>query len=153
MAVPGIELLDNKIRNLTQEFYNDHSAMNEILINANRPYCVMILTVDGLDFAVPFRTNIGHNHSYLFTGSPRGNNSGVDFSKAIVLTDRKYLGNETMIENHEYSMFINNKDIILRRFKKFIENYKKWHNDPPYYHQENLFRYSSLQYFHSELGI
>ena len=149
----NIRLMDTKIRHLTADFYTDYSHCSEILSDPQRPYCVIILVVEGLKFAVPFRTNINHNSCFLFSGSPRGGNSGIDFSKSVVIIDNKYVGNVTFIDSYEYREFINKKAIILNRFKKFIEDYKIWVNNPEYYHQENLIMYSSLQYFHTELGI
>ena len=145
--------IDKKPKQLTQLFYNEHSGCPEILSKLNRPYCVVLLEVDNLTFAVPFRTNINHKYCYIFQNSTRSENSGLDFTKAVVITNVNYIGADTFIDNKEYTELVNKHAVIANRFAKFILNYKKWCTDPHYYRVEQLLTYSSLKYFHNELGI
>ena len=145
--------IDRKPKRLTSSFFTAYAACPEILRKSGRQYCIALLLVDNIKFAIPFRTNIGHNHCYLFSNSPRGANSGLDFTKAVVITDETYIGQDAIIENAEYSEFINKQKVIANRFENFIDDYKKWVKDPIYYHEENVVAFSSLQYFHKELGI
>ena len=148
--------IDRKIKVLSEDFYinfDDNLHYAEILRKEDRPYCILVIQVDKVKFAIPFRTNINHNHSYIFKDSNRGSKSGLDFTKAVVITDDKYIGNETVIDSKEYREFINKINVIENRFLKFIKNYKKWIENPSYHRAENTMKYSSLQYFHKELGI
>jgi protein AbiQ len=146
-------IIDSELKQLTTEFYNDYSHCSEILNKVNRPYCVILLTVDSITYAIPFRTNIKHKHCYLFRNSPRSDNSGLDFSKAIIVTNSKYIGKNATIDSKEYSDFINNKKVIGNRFANFIKSYKTWYSNPTYYKAERLMQMSSLQYFHKEMGL
>ena len=145
--------LENKPKHLTKEFYEEYFNCSEILKKEDRPYCVALFEVDGITFAIPFRTHINHNNCYIFKKSTRSENSGLDFTKAVVIKDDTFIGEETWIESSEYSEFINKQKVISNRFKKFIENYKKWFKDPSYYRAERIIKFSSLQYFHEELGL
>ena len=117
--------LENKPKHLTKEFYEEYFNCSEILKKEHRPCCVALFEVDGITFAIPFRTHINHNNCYIFKKSTRSENSGLDFTKAVVIKDDTFIGEETWIESSEYSEFINKQKVISNRFKKFIENYKK----------------------------
>ena len=145
--------LDKKPKHLTQLFYDHYAGCSEILIKERRQYCIALIEVDGNTFAIPFRTNIKHKHCFIFKNSPRSDNSGLDFSKAVVITNANYIGEDAIIEDKEYSEFINKQTVIANRFEKFICDYKKWVSNPSYYRAETTIAYSALQYFHKELGI
>lgn len=145
--------LDNKPKHLTKLFYETYSSCKEILKKEDRPYCVALFEVDGITFAIPFRTHINHKYSYIFKKSPRSNQSGLDFTKAVVIVSQDFIGDETIIDSKEYSEFINKQAVIINRFKKFIKDYKEWTSDPAYYRAENIVKFSSLKYFHNELGL
>jgi len=145
--------LDNKPKHLTKLFYDTYAGCCEVLQKEQRQYCIALFTVDGITFAIPFRTNINHKHCYIFKNSPRSGNSGLDFTKAVVITDPKYIGNDTFIDSKEYSEFVKKQSVIANRFKNFINDYKKWTTNPSHYRAEKIIAFSSLQYFHKELGI
>lgn len=145
--------LENKPKHLTVEFYKEYSSCREILKKEDRPYCVALFEIDGITFAIPFRTHIKHKHSYIFKKSNRSDDAGLDFTKAVVIKNNHFIGEETWIESSEYSEFINKHKVIANRFEKFINNYKKWVIDPHYYRAEKIIKFSSLQYFHDELGL
>lgn len=141
--------LDNKPKHLTELFYETYKEFKEILLKDKRQYCIAIFEVDGIKFAIPFRTNINHKHCYIFKNSPRG----LDFTKAVVITDDNFIGNNAIIDSEEYSEFINKQVVIANRFEKFINDYKKWTSNPGYYRAEKIILFSALQYFHNELGL
>lgn len=145
--------LDNKPKHLTKLFYDTYAGCEEILKKEQRQYCIALFTVDSITFAIPFRTNIKHKHSYIFKNSTRSANSGLDFTKAVVITDINFIGEDTFIDSREYAEFIKKRTVIANRFKNFINDYKKWITNPSYYKAENIIAFSSLQYFHKELGI
>lgn len=145
--------LNRKPKRLTTLFFSTYANYPEILQKSGRQYCIALLLVDGIKFAIPFRTNIGHNHCYLFSNSPRGESSGLDFTKAVIITDDVYIGQDAIIESAEYSEFINKRAVIANRFENFINDYKQWVKDPAYHHAQDVIAFSSLQYFHKELGI
>ncbi|MBX4270549.1 hypothetical protein [Clostridium estertheticum] len=77
----------------------------------------------------------------------------MDFTKAVVIIDDNFIGEDTVIDSKEYSEFINKQVMIANRFEKFIKDYKKWIGNPSYYRAEKTIAFSSLQYFHKELGL
>ena len=145
--------LENKPKHLTKKFYEKYSNCNEILKKEDRPYCVALFEVDGIIFAIPFRTHINHKNCYIFKNSTRSENAGLDFTKAVVIKDDIFIGEEAWVESSEYSEFINKHKVIANRFNKFIKNYKKWVLNPEYYKAQNVIKFSSLKYFYEELGI
>ena len=145
-------MVDDKLHILTNDFYKDYSTCKEIL-EKTRPYCIATIKVDGYTYGIPFRTNIHHKFSYIFKGSPRSENSGLDFSKAVIILKPTYIGPEAIIDSFEYSIFVQKKTIIANRFENFIRDYKKWVTNPIYFHKESLMEKTSLQYFHKELGL
>ena len=58
--------LDNKPKHLTKLFYDTYAGCCEVLQKEQRQYCIALFTVDGITFAIPFRTNINHKHCYIF---------------------------------------------------------------------------------------
>ena len=60
--------IEYKIKQLSEKFYSDYnqSEFPEILHKDDRPYLVFIVKINDNTFAVPFRTNITHNHGYKF---------------------------------------------------------------------------------------
>ena len=146
-------LINNKIYRLSDIFYNAYSHHPEILKKNDRPYCIATITIEGIRFAIPFRTNIRHPYAHIFRNSKRSDNAGLDFSKAVVINDDKYIGIEAIIDSDEYSLFIKDIKIISNRFAKFIKNYRIWALNPVYHKKESLMNMTSLQYFHQEIGI
>jgi len=145
--------LDRKPKRLTSSFYKDFSGCTEILLKGDRPYCIALVVVDGIKFAIPFRTNISHKYCYIFHLSDRSQISGLDFSKSVVITKESYIGTDATINSNEYKEFINKQAVIANRFENFLQDYKKWCSNPSYYRAEQTLKYCSLQYFHKELGL
>lgn len=57
--------------------------------------------VDGVNFAIPMRSHINHSYCYL---TDVDNRCGVNYSKAIVLSETRYIDKERKpyIRNHEF---------------------------------------------------
>ena len=98
------------------------------------------------------RSDIHHPH-VLWTD--KKNNCGVDFSKAVVITDDKYIDmlTEPHIRENEFNA-LRGKDYKIKvKMEKYIEEYKKAKQDLNKKHYQNLVKYSTLQYFEKEIGI
>lgn len=83
------------------------------------------------------------------------NHCGVDFSKAVVITDEKYIDmlTEPHIRENEFNA-LRGKDYKIKvKMEKYIEEYKKAKQDLGKKHNQNLVKYSTLQYFEKEIGI
>ncbi len=54
----------------------------------DRPYIQLYVEIDGIQFAIPLRSDIRHPHVFW---TDKANNCGVDFSKAVVILDVKFI--------------------------------------------------------------
>lgn len=139
---------------LTKEFLDKYSNIEntQIEIKEYRPHMLIKETINNqnLTFAVPLRSNITHKNAFMLYGK-----SGVDYSKAVVVNPNKDLKKDyPIIRDKEYKKIEKNFYKILGGFRKFIHHY----NDEVVVHPDKAenkttAKFSSLQYFHNELGI
>lgn len=145
------------IKYITGFFFSAYSTTQcpEILNNSDRPYMVLLVQINGNNFAIPFRTNIRHNACYIFRNSNRNTNShtGLDFSKAIIVNDPLYIGDEASIDDREYLELSEKHYHIIEQFKKYVDGYYQYVQGilPP--RKAIKYQYTTLQYFKTELGI
>ena len=120
-------------------------------LKQSRPFLVLIIKIDGHTFAIPFRTNVRHNYCYKFkkTGRETATNTALDFTKAVIINDLKYIGVTATIDHDEYIELSSKSFFIIKKFKSFIEKYKRVMADPnKYQYDYNLFsNYCTLKYF------
>jgi protein AbiQ len=146
-----------EFRHLSDAFYAKFSHCEEILTKEDRPYYVLILELDCLTYAIPLRSHI--THTYCFVADNFANqNSGLDYSKAVVIIDSsKYIDPESVtIRQHEFNVFKQREYLIKKQFASYVSSYKKEfrrRQRNPALPVSALCRYSSLQYFHQELGL
>lgn len=142
---------------LSADFYSDYDSKSypEIENKDNRPYMVMLIKIKNNTFAVPFRTNVPHNNCYKFKTSTRPTDSvtGIDYTKAVIVNDIKYIGKPARINDKEYTELNHNYGFIINQFQKFVFDYIKYANGEKGYYLSKKFRYTTLKYFHKELGI
>lgn len=145
------------IRRLSQDFYNDYDSNRfpEILRKIDRPYMVIIVKIDNNTFAIPFRTNIRHKSGFMFTRTCRNTQcvTGLDFSKSVIVNDSRYIGEETTIDNLEYTDLSNQIRFIIQRFTTYINGYKRYAAGKLNEFESRKYKYTTLKYFHKELGI
>lgn len=138
---------------LSEEFYNDHLNFLEIERKDLRPYILFLVCYNGFDFGIPFRSNVHHPNFF-----PTSATGGIDFSKSVIVSDKKYiLSNKPQIRQDEFKRIKGKEYIIKQKFIKYIENYKKAvekvKNDTAHERDLLLIKYSTLQNYHSELKI
>lgn len=138
---------------LTSEFYNDYPYKDypEIEQKQDRPYIMIQISIDGVDFAIPLRSNINHPNVF-WTDKPK--KCGVDYSKAVPIKDVKYVDSrKPYLRSNEHKALIGKEYLIQKGFEKYIQKYGKalsaYHVD----RNRELCQKSTLQYFHEELGI
>ena len=75
---------------LSADFYSAYPVERypEIEQKAERPYIYVSTLINGVQFAVPLRSNI--NHKYVLW-TDKVNRCGLDFSKAVVLAKSNYI--------------------------------------------------------------
>lgn len=140
-----------EIRRLTDDFYKDYpvALFPEIERKNNRPYAVLLIKIEKLTFAIPLRTNIHHSSCYKFKTSDRKTNSttGLDFSKAVVISKNKYIGDKTVINNKEYIELQRKSFFIRNKFKKYVMDYLDVLKGTANKFIIKRYRYSTLKYF------
>ena len=67
---------------------------------------VISSTPNGLKFAIPLRSEISHPTDVLWTD--KSAKHGLDFTKAVLVNDKSYIGDLATIDNKEY-IELNNK--------------------------------------------
>lgn len=139
---------------LSEEFYLMYPSVDypEMEQKHSRPYIQLHVEIDGIQYAIPLRSGIKHPH-VLWTD--KKNQCGVDFSKAVVITDEKYIdcSRDPHIRQDEFDALRGKDYKIKMKMKKYIEDYKKAKSDFSNPRNEQLVKFSTLQYFESELGI
>lgn len=136
-----------KIKILSKKFYDTYSNCSEILKKEMRPYACLTIEIEGMLFAVPFRHHIKHTYSFHTIGE-----AGLDYTKAVIISDDDYLTNERpTIESKEFAIIKKNEQKIKYGLKKYVNQYRRAmkHRDNP--RSKNILQYSSLQYFEDYL--
>jgi protein AbiQ len=142
---------------LNPAFYTQFSQCDEILTKENRPYYVLLLELDGLTYAIPLRSHITHPYCFIADNSS-GQNSGLDYSKAVVISDiAQYIDpTPVTIRQHEYNVYKQREYLIKKQFSSFVILYKKEvrrRQKNPALPVSAICRFASLKYFHLELGL
>lgn len=136
---------------LTKKFYEKYSNCKEILKKENRPYTICIIEINKLTFAIPIRHNINHKYSIKTF-----NNQGLDFTKAVIIIDKAFISEKNVYivyRTRRIWRIINKKISYKAKIKKIYKDYKKGIKNPDDLKNKILCEFSSLQYFHKELGI
>ena len=117
---------------------------------------MFVVCYNNLDFAIPFRSNINHNHYYKTSDSIK---AGIDYSKSVIILDNKYIDsiNKPVIRKDEAKKVIGKGGIIKKGFIEYIDKYiisidnlVNGNGSPKDYY---LCKYSTLQNFHTQLQI
>ena len=105
---------------LSAVFYAEFSQYKEILTKEDRPYYVLLLELDGLTYAIPLRSHITHPYCFIADNSA-GQNSGLDFSKAVVISDlTQYIDPAPVtIRQHEYNILKQREYLIKKQFSSY----------------------------------
>ncbi|MBQ3922883.1 MAG: hypothetical protein II707_06255 [Spirochaetales bacterium] len=52
--------------------------------------------------------------------------TGIDYTKAVVINDTKYIGEDCDIDNKEYIELEHNIHLITRQFTKYVLGYREY---------------------------
>ena len=157
------EEFDYQVLNLTQKFYTDYPdpPYKEIVRKNSRPYnCLLIQSHYGYFICIPYRIHIRHKYSFMFKNSLRSKRakSGLDYSKIVIVADSNYIGQtDAIVDKDEYNETRNNIEYIKNDAQEYVDDYVNYlsGNSTKYDKKEfeRIYQYSTLQYFHKELGI
>ena len=105
-----------------------------------------------MQYAIPLRSDIHHPHVFW---TDKENHCGVDFSKAVVVTDESYIdfSTEPHLRQNEFNALRGKDFKIKSKMEKYIADYKKAKKDLSNPINQTLVKYSTLQYFEKEIGL
>ena len=139
---------------LSDKFYSTYPSAQypEMEQKKNRPYIQVYVEIDGVQFAIPLRSEIHHPH-VLWTD--KANHCGVDFSKAVVIADDSYINFsiEPHLRQKEFDALRGKDYKIKMKMEKYIADYKKAKKDLSKPINQKLVKYSTLQYFEKEIEL
>ncbi|HAS23955.1 MAG TPA: hypothetical protein DCR51_12745, partial [Idiomarina loihiensis] len=125
------------IKKLDHSFYPDHTHLKEVLDlredgrwikGKDRGYGIAVVTIDNLKFAIPLRSTIKHNAAYITVKSHLEDvhGKGLDYTKAILISDNKYISDENfLVPAEEHKILQSKARHIVVKFEKYVEKYKK----------------------------
>ena len=73
--------------------------------------------------------------------------TGIDFSKAVVVSKESYLGEETDINDKEYLELQEKTFFIISKFKKYVNDYIVYKKDGGNEYLTKRYAFSTLKYF------
>ena len=157
------EPFDYQVLHLSKKFYTDYPnpPYRELVIKEARPYnCLLIQSSYDYFICIPYRSHINHKYTYRFKHSERSrkNKSGLDYTKIVIIKNLDYIGeNDAVIDSDEYKETRENILYIKNDAQEYINNYIEYKlgNSEKYNEKafNRIYGYSTLQYFHNELGI
>ncbi len=148
---------------LSSKFMYDYpvSSYPELMHKQGRPYtCLLIDSHDNYYICVPFRSDIRHNNSFLFTGTNRSKRkkSGLDYSKIVLVKDPDYIdsSSKAIVDQDEYNQMMQNLLTIAQEALDYVDTYIGYINGSISLHPRAFsrkYQFSTLPYFHDIMGI
>ncbi len=153
---------------LDPSFYLDHTHLVQALDNhggawqngKSRGYGIVLISINKLTFGIPLRSNIQHKAAYMTVRNPssaKGTSygKGLDFSKALLIPNSSYISTEKFkIPPEEHKKLQSKKYYIEATFNKYVCRYvNAVANSDTNILNSAEYRYTTLQNYHSELGI
>ncbi len=138
------------IRRLTDEAYQRVSQLEQTMHKKERYYAIVPIKHNGLIFAVPFRSNMNHDHGFKTILKDQQWN-GLDYSKAVLVEEKDIQHMAfTLRSQKEYNKVKKNERKIRTQFAKYVERYAE-HADKDELTRRRMFGFSTLRNYHSEL--
>lgn len=159
----GKEPFDYQVLNLTDEFFSHYPnpPYKEIIRKNNRPYnCLLVQSRYDYFICIPYRSHINHKYAFKFKKSIRSKraNSGLDYSKIVIIQKSEYIGTaDAVVDQDEFNETRDNIEYIKNDAQKYIDDYVDGMKEKAARYDkkkfERIYKYSTLQYFHKELGV
>lgn len=132
---------------LSPGFYSAHVGDAEIEQKATRPHARVLLPVEGVVFAIPFRSNIQHPYAYL---TDKENKCGLDYSKAVPVIDAAADIDNTAVPHIRQNEFnaLKGKDRNVEiGMRRYLRCYQKAKENPDNKRNAKILECSTLKYF------
>ncbi len=141
---------------LSDKFYQKHAAHKEILQKYGRPYCIIVIQIDGINIGIPFRSYIKHQYAFFteLKQPDKQARAGLDYTKSVVLDMEEDISDvRAVIRREDYKALLGREYRVTTGFLKFLKRYKEAVKFPGRPENKFVVQNSSLQYFHKELSI
>ncbi|PEU94008.1 hypothetical protein CN972_03645 [Bacillus thuringiensis] len=144
-------------------YFTDHEDLKEFLINKEerRLYIGVIVKMDDKNACIPFRSKTPNNGRVAARGtfpipSSTRPEACLDLTKTLIIKEESYLkilDEKTIkIPETQKKKISENIDQIQQKLDKYLEGYKKAEKSGRI-SRDALFKFSTLQNYHEELGI
>ncbi|TKI79823.1 type III toxin-antitoxin system ToxN/AbiQ family toxin [Bacillus mycoides] len=148
---------------IKDNYFKDYENLKEFLINKEerRLYVGVIVKVDDMNACIPFRSKTPNNGRVAARGtfpipSSTRPNACLDLTKTLIIKEESYLNilDEKTIKIPETQKKKINENIgeIQQKLDKYLDGYKKAEKSGRI-SRDALFKFSTLQNYHEELGI
>ncbi|AWK44363.1 hypothetical protein GPY51_16045 [Photorhabdus laumondii subsp. laumondii] len=141
------------LRQIKQDVYNRLCENRPQVLEKNRGYGVISITLNGLTFAVPLRSNLNHPNGFktIFIKEKKCW-SGLDYSKALLIDvdDLEPQAFKLKMEK-EYEKLKANEKKIEVEFGAYVQGYIEYINTGE--GDDRCYKFTTLQYFHRDLGL
>ena len=133
---------------LTDAFYDAHRGHKEIERKTDRPYVMLQVTIDGVQWGIPMRSNIKHKYAIW---TDKANHCGIDLTKAVVLEKpEEYIDQlrKPYLRNNEFAQLKKiDESWVAEKMRRYIADYKQAKQKLQIDRNRMMVQYSALQYF------
>jgi hypothetical protein len=139
-----------KIAGIHPAYFKLEKTGKEFMQKGNRPYlCLQLQVRADLLVSIPFRSHVNHENKFKTFG-----NKGLDYTKAIFVNEIYLVNLGRCIHYTDYIKIRDNIKKIETDINNFFDKYKELLSKTSLTEAEqNILKYSTLQYFHTELNI
>ncbi|MBF4114217.1 hypothetical protein IN593_25385 [Enterobacter cloacae] len=158
-----------ELKKLDSSFYQNNPVVLEALdFNAKtnswsdddkvRGHGIVQIQLNGLTFAIPVRSHIRHDDCHIIVRNTDKNDirgMGLDYSKAMLITDPTYVSAEIFLLKHKRAAkdLLSKEAHVTKQFSQYVERYvvaiRK--NDKNILRRD--YRFTTLINYHAELGL
>ncbi|WP_273866253.1 type III toxin-antitoxin system TenpIN family toxin [Serratia ureilytica] len=158
-----------ELKKLDSSFYQQNPVVLEALdfdVRTNswlggdkiRGHGIIQIQLHDLTFAIPVRSHIRHDDCHIIerdTGRNDIRGMGLDYSKAMLITDQSYVSDEVfLLRNKKAAKDLLSKEAhVTKQFSRYVDRYveavKK--NDSNILRRD--YRFTTLINYHVELGL
>lgn len=144
------------LRRLKPDSYSKLAKNRPEVLQKNRGYGIVTITINNLTYAIPLRSNMNHQSGFRTLSIKRGNVwiwNGLDYSKALIVNvdDIDPIAFKPK-DPKEFEKIQVNKEKIRIEFESYVVAYIQSAKNGTT-NTDLRFKFSTLQYFHSELEI
>ena len=144
------------IRTLKQGSYKRLADDRPEVLEKNRGYGIVSITIDNLTYAIPLRSNMNHNNGFKTISMRRGKKliwNALDYSKALIVQQDDIESTAFQLRTQEeFNKIQLNKEKIKSEFEEYVSAYLECIKNGTST-TDRRFKFSTLKYFHAELGL